>query len=120
MIEIGAQAQSFLYDARTGIKFVFGGRATPITINQLRNAGYVEEVPRDDPHWSPGLYVWTRAAVRDAKLLPHRIEIVSAPKMDAPDLVSAHCSCGYESAPNTEVRVRNSWANHVNSKKHAS
>jgi hypothetical protein len=116
MVNVGAQALTFLYQAHAGRRFVFGGRATPVTINQLRNAGYVEEIPYDDEWYSPGMYRWTDLGAHVAKTLPHTLEIIPSPKMDSPDLVAAKCSCGYQSSATTEPHARHRWASHANNK----
>jgi hypothetical protein len=47
----------------------------------------------------------------------HELTIIPRPKMDAPNLVAARCSCGaYESAPGNESNVRRSWEHHRDAK----
>ena len=47
----------------------------------------------------------------------HTCTVVPAPKMDAPKLVAAVCSCGqYQSSPGSESRVRAAHAHHAAAK----
>lgn len=117
MIELGATATQFLYGARAGARFTFGGTVAPNAVNQLIQGGYVERVPPGDPEYAPGIYRFTPKGAEVARQLPHHYKIVPSPKMDAPDLVSAVCICGYRSAPNTKARARHSGNVHVNAKK---
>ncbi len=46
----------------------------------------------------------------------HLLTIVARPKMDAPGLVAAQCSCGYLSAPGNESNARRAWEHHAEAK----
>lgn len=118
VIPLGAEAQRFLYGARAGVAFTFGGNTTPVAVNQLLQSGCIDRVNPDEPYYVPGLYRFTRRGQAIAETLPHRIDIVPSPKMDTPNLVKAVCICGmYESGPTTEAQAQHRGTAHINDKK---
>lgn len=116
---LGASARQYLYGARAGLRFTFGGELNPRAVGQLLNSGSIVAVTPDDEWYVPGMYQWTDKGADLGRALPHHYETIPSPKMDAPDLVAARCICGYQSGPTTEGQARHRGNAHVNAKAQA-